>query len=58
MVIVILASYSGTLISYLAVDVRRMPFKSLEQAIKSPTYEIWMDTESIYAEIFGVSVHI
>ena len=55
-VIVILASYSGTLISYLAVDIRRLPFTSLNQVIRSPLYEIWVDTESIYAEIFGVSI--
>ena len=57
-VIVILASYSGTLISYLAVDVRNLPFTSLQQVIESPSYNIWMDTESIYAEIFGVSIYI
>ena len=54
-VIVILASYSGTLISYLAVDVRNLPFTSLKEAIASPSYEMWMDTESVFAEIFRVS---
>ena len=57
-VIVILASYSGTLISYLAVDIRSLPFSSLKQVIISPSYNIWMNTESIYAEIFGVSIHM
>ena len=56
-IIVILASYSGTLISYLAVDVRRLPFTSLRQVILSPSYDIWMDTKSVYAEIFHVRIY-
>ena len=56
-VIVVLASYSGTLISYLAVDIRTLPFTYLEQVIRSPSYNIWLDTESVYAEIFGVSIY-
>ena len=56
--IVILASYSGTLMSYLAVDIRTLPFTSLKQVMLSPLYNIWMDTESIYAEIFGVSIYM
>ena len=57
-VIVILTSYSGTLISYLAVDVKSLPFTYLKQVIRSPSYDIWMDTESVYAEIFHVRIYI
>ena len=55
MAVTTLALYSGTLMSYLTVDVRRLPFSSLNQTIKSPQYEIWMDTKSVYEEIYHVS---
>ena len=54
-VLVILTSYSGTLTSYLAVDIRSLPFVSLEEVIQHPSYKIWMSIESVYAEWFDVS---
>ena len=56
MVITILASYNGTLMSYLTVDIRRLPFSSLKQAIQSPQYKIRMNTKSVYEEIYHVSI--
>ena len=57
-VIVILASYSGTLTSYLAVDIRRLPFTSLKHIAQYPSYKIWLDTESMLAELFRVSITV
>ena len=54
-VITTLATYSATLMSYLTVEIRRLPFTSLKQAIQSPQFKIWMNTKSIYAEMFKVS---
>ena len=55
-VTVILASYSATLTSYLTVDVTRLPFSSLKQVIQFPSYQIWTNPESVFAEIFQVSI--
>ena len=53
-VIVILASFTGTLTSYLTVSVISLPYSTLEQVIQSSDYRIRLDTESVFAEILQV----
>ena len=52
--IVILASFTGTLTSYLTVSVISLPYSTLQQVIHSPDYRIRLDTESVYAEVLQV----
>ena len=53
-VIVVLASYSATLTSYLAVDVRGAPFTSLYDVIPCSSYPIWIDTDTMLGKLFRV----
>ena len=53
-VIVILALFSGTLTSYLAVSVTRLPYSTLQQVVNASDYRIRISTESVFAEMFKV----
>ena len=53
-VIVILAFFTGTLTSHLAVSVKSLPYSTLQQVIHDTDYRIRLDTESVYAEMFKV----
>ena len=53
-VIVILALFSGTLTSYLAVSVIRLPYSTLQQVVQASDYRIRLHTDSVFAEIFEV----
>ena len=53
-VMVILASYSGTLTAYLAVDLKSLPFSSINQAIQSSSHKIWATPTSAFVELLSV----
>ena len=53
-VIVILALFTGTLTSHLAVSVTRLPYSKIDQVVQASDYRIRVDTESIFADLFKV----
>ena len=53
-VIVVVALFSGTLTSYLAVSVTRLPYSTLQQVVNASDYRIRISTQSVFAKMFKV----